>query len=174
MAELINVTAPDADQSVMEPISAAGEATDTGEMDRLDSGDASQADDLAACELATTIAQAADDRKAENIRILEVSGISYLADYFVIASGFSKVQVRAIARSIEAAVKDTYQRHPIRTEGLGEGQWVLYDYGEVIVHIFMPREREFYDLEAFWGHAKEVPFDPSPPSNQSRYFGGEG
>ncbi|MEO1591053.1 MAG: ribosome silencing factor [Cyanobacteria bacterium J06632_22] len=133
----------------------------------------SHQDNPAARELAIAIAQAADDRKAENIRILDVGGVSYLADYFVIASGFSKVQVRAIARSIEAAVKESYHRHPIRTEGLGEGQWVVYDYGEVIAHIFMPREREFYDLEAFWGHAKEVTFLSEPSPTQGRYFGGE-
>lgn len=151
MAELTKVNVPDTAQTVLAPIEATEETTA-----------ATSVVDTAARELAITIAQAADDRKAENIRILDVSGISYLADYFVIASGFSKVQVRAIARSIEMGVKDTYQRQPIRTEGMGDGQWVLYDYGEVIVHIFMPREREFYDLEAFWGHAQEVPFEPTP------------
>ncbi|MEO0541393.1 MAG: ribosome silencing factor [Cyanobacteria bacterium P01_A01_bin.105] len=176
MAKLINVADADqADQSVMdplapdaplEPIEASDDATDIGEVENAE-------DSRAARELATVIAQAADDRKAENIRILAVSGISYLADYFVIASGFSKVQVRAIARSVEAVVKENYGRHPIRTEGLGDGQWVLYDYGEVIVHIFMPREREFYDLEAFWGHAQEVPFTPSQTLAQSPIFGAE-
>ena len=153
MAERTNVTAPDADQFVEDTIGVSADGADIE--------DFNTEDNAAARELAITIAQAADDRKAENIRILDVSGISYLADYFVIASGFSKVQVRAIARSVEAAVKEAYERHPVPTEGLGEGQWVLYDYGEVIVHIFMPREREFYDLEAFWGHAQEIPFVPN-------------
>jgi ribosome-associated protein len=108
--------------------------------------------------MALAMANAADDRKAGNIAVLKVSDVSYLADFFVIATGFSNVQVRAIARSIDEAVSDQWQRQPLRTEGMGEGRWVLLDYGEVIVHIFMPQEREFYDLEAFWGHAERLPF----------------
>jgi len=111
--------------------------------------------------LALTIAEAADDRKAGNITILQTGDVSYLADYFVIVTGFSNVQVRAIANSIEGAVEDSYDRQPLRTEGMSEGRWVLKDYGEVIVHIFMPSDREFYDLEAFWGHAERIEFIPS-------------
>jgi ribosome-associated protein len=112
--------------------------------------------------LARTIAQAADERKGAQIRILKVTDVSYLADYFVIATGFSAVQVRAIARSIEAQVETEWQRQPLRTEGQNDSRWILQDYGEVIVHVFMPEEREFYDLEAFWGHAEVVPFgEPS-------------
>ena len=109
------------------------------------------------------IADAADDRKAGNITVLQTGDVSYLADYFVIVTGFSNVQVRAIANSIEAAVEEKFDRDPLRTEGMSEGRWVLKDYGEVIVHIFMPDDREFYDLEAFWGHAKRVEFVPSSP-----------
>ena len=170
LAKRTNVTALNADPSVEQQVEATTAATDIDETERVDLDSEGT---RAARELATTIAQAADDRKAENIRILAVSGISYLADYFVIASGFSKVQVRAIARSIEAAVKDSHQRHPIRTEGLADGQWVLYDYGEVIVHIFMPRELEVYDLEAFWGHAQDVPFTPNPAPVPRQYVGGK-
>lgn len=110
--------------------------------------------------LAMTIAHAADDRKAADITILQVGEVSYLADFFVILTGFSNVQVRAIARSIEAAVKESYDRKPVRSEGMTEGRWVLQDYGEVIVHVFTPQERDFYDLEAFWGHAERLPFEP--------------
>ncbi|MDX2097748.1 MAG: ribosome silencing factor [Leptolyngbyaceae cyanobacterium bins.59] len=109
-------------------------------------------------ELALTIARAADDRKASDIAILRVGDISYLADYFVVVTGFSSVQVRAISRSIEQKVEEDWQRYPIRTEGLAEGSWVLQDYGDVIVHIFQPQEREFYGLEAFWGHAERIQF----------------
>ena len=109
-----------------------------------------------ALELALTIAHAADERKGGNIRVLKVTDVSYLSDYFVIATGFSTAQVRAIARSIEDTVSDTLQRNPLRTEGQMEGGWVLQDYGEVIAHVFMPDEREFYGLEAFWGHAEEI------------------
>lgn len=119
--------------------------------------------DEAAKALAMTIAEAADDRKAGDITILQTGDVSYLADYFVIATGFSRVQVRAIANSISTMVADQLGRQPLRTEGMSEGRWVLQDYGEVIAHVFMPDDREFYDLEAFWGHAERVEFVPAPP-----------
>ena len=114
-------------------------------------------------ELAWTIAQAADDRKGEGIIILRVAEVSYLADYFVIVTGFSRVQVRAICQSIEQKVEMVWQRQPLRVEGQAEGSWILQDYGEVIVHILLPQEREFYNLEAFWGHAEQIQFQASQP-----------
>lgn len=111
--------------------------------------------------LAMTIAQAADDRKGGDIVLLDVSEVSYLADYFVVITGFSNVQVRAIARSIEGMVSETLHRLPLHVEGQTDGNWILMDYGDAIVHIFTPQEREFYNLEAFWGHAKRIPFSLS-------------
>ena len=112
-------------------------------------------------ELAMNIAQAAEDRKASDIILLRVGEVSYLADYFVIATGYSRVQVRAIAAAIKDKVEQEWQRLPLRTEGQSEGTWVLQDYGEVMVHIMMPPEREFYNLEAFWGHAERIEFPAS-------------
>ncbi|MDZ7965677.1 MAG: ribosome silencing factor [Nostoc sp. DedSLP03] len=106
--------------------------------------------------LAATIAVAASDRKAGEILLLKVTEVSYLADYFVMMTGYSKVQVRAIAQAIEGKVETELQRRPLRTEGKVEGNWVLQDYGDVIVHIMMPKEREFYNLEAFWIHAERI------------------
>ena len=120
--------------------------------------------DEAARDLALAIAHAADDRKAGDITILQTGDVSYIADYFVIVTGFSNVQVRAIANTIESSVKEQFDRLPLRTEGMSEGRWVLKDYGEVIVHIFMPTDREFYDLEAFWGHAQRIEFVPDARS----------
>ncbi len=120
------------------------------------SKDATSTSQDAALELALTIARAADDRKASDIVILKVAGVSYLADYFVLATGFSHVQVRAISRSISETVELELQQYPQRIEGLSDGTWVLQDYGDVIVHIFLPQEREFYNLEAFWGHAERL------------------
>jgi ribosome-associated protein len=111
--------------------------------------------------LALTIAQAADDRKGEEIVILRVAEVSYLTDYFVIVTGFSRPQVRAIAQSIEQKVETVWQRLPLRTEGQSESSWILQDYGDVIVHVLLPQEREFYNLEAFWGHAEQVKFQAS-------------
>lgn len=114
-------------------------------------------------QLALTIAQAADERKGGEIVILQVAEVSSLADYFVIVTGFSRAQVRAVAQSVEESVKQHWDRHPLRKEGQAESSWILLDYGEVIVHILMPQEREFYDLEAFWAHAEEVPFSTPEP-----------
>ena len=89
-------------------------------------------------ELAMTIAEAAADRKAGDIILLHVAEVSYLADYFAIVTGYSRVQVRAISQAIESMVEEKWHRTPLRTEGKSEGSWVLQDYGEVLVHVMMP------------------------------------
>ncbi|MEB3181324.1 MAG: ribosome silencing factor [Nostocaceae cyanobacterium] len=111
--------------------------------------------------LALTIAEAASDRKAGEILLLKVTEVSYLADYFVMVTGYSRVQVRAIAQAIEDKVEEIYHRRPLRSEGKAEGSWVVQDYGEVIVHTMLPKEREFYNLEAFWGHGERIEFPAS-------------
>lgn len=110
--------------------------------------------------LALAAIQAADDRKGGDIVLLRVTEVSLLADYFVLATGYSKVQVRAIANAVADRTQDEQLRAPIHTEGMAESTWVLQDYGDVIVHILMPQEREFYNLEAFWGHAERVDYQP--------------
>jgi ribosome-associated protein len=114
--------------------------------------------------LAWKIAAAADERKAAAIVILDVGELSYLTDYFVIVTGFSKAQLRAISDSIEEIIYQQLQKYPLRTSGKTEASWVIHDYGDVITHIFLPQEREFYNLEAFWGHARR--FDYQPDLNQ--------
>ena len=109
-------------------------------------------------ELATAVAIAAEDRKAADIVILKVAEVSYLADYFVIATGFSQTQVRAIADAIEDKISKEFNQQPLRVEGKATGSWILQDYGDVIVHIMLETEREFYNLEAFWGHAEKIDF----------------
>lgn len=108
--------------------------------------------------LGTAIAavQAADDRKADDIALLKVTEVSYLADYFLIVTGFSNTQVRAIYQAIVQKVEEQTQRLPLRTEGQSDGSWIVIDYGDVIVHILLPEERDFYNLEAFWGHAEKI------------------
>ncbi|EAZ91711.1 ribosome silencing factor [Crocosphaera chwakensis] len=118
--------------------------------------------------LALTIAQAADDRKASDITILKVTEVSYLTDYFVIVTGFSRTQVKAIADAIEEKVYQTHQQVPKQTEGKNDGNWILQDFGDVIVHIFLPEEREFYNLEAFWGHAERLEFSSLEVTQVSR------
>jgi ribosome-associated protein len=97
----------------------------------------------------------AADKKAANVIILEVGKVSLVADYFVIASGASKTQVHAIADHImENVKKEGYTL--LHREGYNEGLWVLLDYGSVVVHLFQPQEREFYNLERLWSHAPLV------------------
>ena len=107
-------------------------------------------------QLAFLAADAADDRKAGDMTLIDISQVSVLADYLLIVSGFSKVQLRAISNSIIDKLEAEYDRPPIRTEGQNQGGWILLDYGDLIVHIMMPEQREFYNLEAFWGHGEMV------------------
>ncbi|WP_019509080.1 ribosome silencing factor [Pleurocapsa sp. PCC 7319] len=109
-------------------------------------------------ELAWEIAAAAEDKKAEDIVLLKVTDISYLADYFVIITGFSRTQLQAIAESIEERIDEKYNLQPVRVSGKREGNWVVQDFEDVIVHTFLPEEREYYNLEAFWGHAERIEF----------------
>ena len=107
-------------------------------------------------QMAQAAAIAADDRKGENIVILAIGEVSSLAEYFVIASGFSKAQVRAISVATEDALEEKFGRKPRNIAGEQDGSWVLLDYGDVIVHAMMTQEREYYDLDAFWGHAPRL------------------
>ena len=117
--------------------------------------------------LARLAAEACDDRKAVDIRLIRVDEVTTLADWFLICSGLSDVQVRAIARSVEDRLEAEIGRLPLRREGQAEGRWVLLDYGELIVHVLMPKEREYYDLESFWGHGQQVRYLGSAPAPSS-------
>lgn len=125
--------------------------TPSGESSTVDLNDSSLL-------LALAAIAAADDRKGGDIALLHVTEVSLLADYFVIVTGYSKAQVRAIANSISDKLEENQLRAPLHTEGMAESTWVLLDYGDLIVHIQMPDEREFYNLEAFWGHAEKVDY----------------
>lgn len=115
-------------------------------------------------DIAWAIAEAADDRKAEDILLIEVEKISYLTDYFVIVTGFSQPQLRAISESIEDKMEKEFNQTPLRIEGKSDGSWILHDYGVVIAHIFLPETRKFYDLEAFWGGAEKITFSSAESS----------
>ncbi|MBW4477099.1 MAG: ribosome silencing factor [Tolypothrix brevis GSE-NOS-MK-07-07A] len=131
--------------------------------------ESSSTDDQMSRKLAETIVEAASDRKAGDIVLLHVAEVCYLADYFVMMTGYSRVQVRAIADAIEEKVKTEFQRNPLRTAGKAEGSWVLHDYGDIIVHVMMPKEREFYNLEAFWGHAERIEY-PKPDEGRGNEY----
>lgn len=115
--------------------------------------------------LAWSIATAADDKKAADIVLLKVTDVSYLADYFVIVTGFSRTQLRAIADEIEERVATEFQQEPIRVSGKAEANWLVQDYGDAIAHIFLPEAREYYNLEAFWGHAARIEYSQAQPES---------
>nr|WP_141677989.1 ribosome silencing factor [Orenia metallireducens] len=106
-------------------------------------------------ELAKKVAEAADDKKAEDIKVLDMRGVSILADYFIICSGAADTQVRAIINSVEDALEaeGVYVKNK---EGIDEGRWAVLDYADVIVHVFHKDERDHYQLEKLWGDATEV------------------
>ncbi|MEO1132595.1 MAG: ribosome silencing factor [Cyanobacteria bacterium J06639_1] len=108
--------------------------------------------------LARAAVEAADERKAGNITWLNVEGVSILSDYFIIVTGYSTTQVRAIANAIEDRIETQFERLPRHVEGRQAGTWILMDYEDAIVHVMLESEREFYNLEAFWGHAPRVEF----------------
>ena len=106
-------------------------------------------------EILKVINNAIEDRKGEDIRILDISGVTVMADYFVIASGNNKNQVQAIADSVnEAMIANKIELKA--TEGYNTAGWILMDYGDVIVHIFSKEERLFYDLERIWRDGKPI------------------
>jgi ribosome-associated protein len=93
------------------------------------------------------------DRKGEDIVLLDVRERTIIADYFVICSGTSQRQLKAIVQAVTESVKKQYRLPARYVEGDPAGGWVLIDYGDVIVHIFAPERRAFYDLEGFWFEA---------------------
>lgn len=97
------------------------------------------------------------EKKAFNVRILEVRGISSLTDYLLLASGRSDRQVQAVAESVRLGLKKEHATPPMAVEGMAEGRWVLIDYGDVMVHVFQEPVRDFYDLDGLWSEAAEVP-----------------
>jgi ribosome-associated protein len=105
---------------------------------------------------ALAIALAALDKKAERVEIVDISEKVDYADYLVVMTGRSDRQVVAIAQGIEEALEKTGVK-TVGMEGLSQGHWVLIDYGDVIVHVFLDEARRFYDLEGLWIDAPRVP-----------------
>ena len=99
--------------------------------------------------------QAAENKKALDVRVLDISEVSIIADYFIICSGRSGTQVQAIVENIQEELKKSGML-ALRREGFREANWVLLDYGDVIIHVFQGVEREFYNLERLWGDARIV------------------
>jgi ribosome-associated protein len=99
--------------------------------------------------------EALDDKKAEDIRVIEIGEISVIADYFVIANGTNASQVQALVDNVQEMLgRNGFE--PKRIEGLRSASWVLLDYGDVVVHVFSKDDRLFYDLERIWRDGKVI------------------
>jgi ribosome-associated protein len=97
----------------------------------------------------------ASDKKATDIVLLDIQGVSAFADYFVICTGANSRQIRAIASAIDEKLSEQGQP-ALHREGAPDSGWLLLDFGDIIVHIFGPKEREYYRLERLWSNAKTV------------------
>ena len=105
--------------------------------------------------MALAAIDALEDKKAEDIRVIDISEVSPLADYFIIANGTNRNQVQALADNVEELLgRLGYERRPI--EGYDSANWILLDFQDIIIHVFDKESRSFYDLERIWRDGKEV------------------
>ena len=114
-----------------------------------------QEDDMKADEMARLVYEALADKKGEDIRILDISEISVMADYFIIVEGSSQPQIQALVDSVEEKLGEAGCQMK-RREGSRNSTWILMDYGDVVVHIFDKEDRLFYNLERIWSDGREV------------------
>lgn len=106
-------------------------------------------------DLIEIVRAAAEDKKGEDLIVLDLEGRTIVADAFIVVTGRSKIQTRSIADAIADAVRAAGQ-NVARTEGYNDGGWILIDLGDVVVHVFTPEERQFYNLERLWGRVAEA------------------
>ncbi|MCI8690107.1 MAG: ribosome silencing factor [Oscillibacter sp.] len=107
-------------------------------------------------ELAIIAAKALDGKKGKEISAIEITDLTTLADYFVIATGSSNTQINALCDAVEKEMKEQGGEVPLHREGHRDGTWVLLDYGCVAVHVFSQEAREFYSLERLWSDGKKL------------------
>ena len=118
--------------------------------------DADDSERLAAAEPAIVAARAADDKKGSDTVVLRVGPVLGIAEFFVITSGANDRQVKAIAEEIEMQVVDAGAGRPLNVEGVDSRQWVLLDYGDMVVHVFREDIREFYSLDRLWSDMEQI------------------
>lgn len=119
-------------------------------------------------EIARACALYADDKKAENIRILDLRGLSPISDYFVLVTAMSTPQLRAVRDEIVERMKEEHRMPPDVKDGNFESQWIILVYGSVMVHILTPDKREFYALEELWGDAPEMELNIAVPEPEPK------
>lgn len=105
------------------------------------------------------VAEAASSKKADDIVILDVSDLLVITDFFVICSGATDRQVKAIAEEVERRLLEEHRVKPFRREGEREGHWILLDYVDLVVHVFRYEDRGHYDLERLWSDAPKIVWD---------------
>lgn len=105
-------------------------------------------------------ADAVDDKKGLDIVLLDVGDLLSITEVFLIATGSSRTHVRTLAEAVDEKLKE-HGRRPLRIEGAAEGEWVLLDYGDFVVHVFQETPRDFYGLERLWGDAPRIQWEPS-------------
>ncbi len=115
-------------------------------------------DEAAAKEIALKAAKILDSKKARDVKIIRVNEQTIIADYFVIAGGTSRTQVNSLADEVEYKL-GLEGINPSKVEGRGQGTWVLLDYDSVLIHVFNPQSREFYNLEKLWAEGTPVEFE---------------
>ena len=114
---------------------------------------------------ARSAARAASAKGGEDTVIIDVGQVLAITDAFVITSGRNSRQVKTIAEEVEARLKADAGITPLRIEGLGDSQWVLLDYGDLVIHVFLDETREFYDLERLWSDAPRVAWEDEAARN---------
>lgn len=112
-------------------------------------------------QLAITAAQVADAHHGNDVLILHVGDVLALTEYFVVVGASNKRLVNAIVDEVEAQLKVLVERAPIRVEGMRENQWVLIDYGDVIVHVFLKEIRDFYEIERLYTDVAKIEWSPA-------------
>ena len=112
--------------------------------------------DISSRDLAVLAAQALDEKLATDVVVLPVGDVLAITEFFVIASASNKRQVKSLADSVLTAVRDLTGRSPLRSEGAGEQQWVLIDYGDVVVHVFADETRRFYEIERLYKDVQPI------------------
>ena len=111
---------------------------------------------LEAADVARLVVDLASEKQASDIVMLDLRQISLLADYFVICSAGSERQMAAVVDEIRTVLRNEHHLRPLREEGKSSSGWILLDYGDVVVHVFAPAERDYYRLEELWSNALPV------------------
>ena len=114
---------------------------------------------LTAKEMVTIACNALEDKKASDIKVINIEKVSSIADFFIIASGTSSPHTKALSDFVEEKVQKELNENILRREGYRDGTWVLLDYGDIVVHVFNAEARDFYSLERLWSDG--VPVDLS-------------